>query len=155
MYESPTIENVMDRFGCTLEVAECAIRGFNNFLQWERDTQVSILHHEVPLVDDELEFGGCLDGVGPNSRNQTSLFDYKTSDRVFVDNLLQLSAYAHLWNLNTPSDPITGGYHLCRFSRTYGDFSHHYWDNLDDAFEMFLLLRKSYELDKKLKKRTG
>ncbi len=38
--------------------------------------------------------------------------------------------------------PVTGGeFHLLRFSKEHADFAHHYWNELDDAWEQFLLLR--------------
>ncbi len=69
--------------------------------------------------------------------------------------LIQLAAYNLLWLENHPDRPLTGGFHLCRFSKENGDFSHHYWPNLDDAREQFILLRRAYDLDKQLKKRAA
>ena len=42
--------------------------------------------------------------------------------------------------------PLEGGQsgdHIGRFSKDHGDFSHHYFDNLDDALRMFILLREA------------
>ena len=48
-----------------------------------------------------------------------------------------------------------GGYHILRFAKESGDFAHHYYPNLDDGWEMFLCLRKAWDLDLKLKKRAS
>jgi len=65
-----------------------------------------------------------------------------------------LAAYGHLWNENNPDNPITGGYYLMKFSKAYGDFAHYYFDELDEAWELFKLYRAAYELAKNLKKRV-
>jgi hypothetical protein len=49
---------------------------------------------------------------------------------------------------------LTGGLHLCKFSKEYGDFAHHYYPNLDDAFEGFKRMRELYEIDKGIRKRA-
>jgi hypothetical protein len=47
------------------------------------------------------------------------------------------------------------GYHICRFSKEDGDFSHHYFPDLGDAWRAFQLMREMFELDKILKKRVS
>jgi hypothetical protein len=80
--------------------------------------------------------------------------DLKTSSGIYRDHLIQVAAYRHLWEENT-GGKITGGFHILRFSREDGDFSHHFFPELDDAWEMFKHLRAAYDLDLKLKKRAG
>ena len=41
-----------------------------------------------------------------------------------------------------------------KFSKAYGDFAHYYFDELDEAWELFKLYRAAYELAKNLKKRV-
>jgi hypothetical protein len=81
--------------------------------------------------------------------------DVKTSSGVYRDNLLQVAAYRHLWEENNPGLKMNGGYHILRFAKEAGDFSHHFYPNLDEAWEMFLHLRAAYDLDLKLKKRAS
>ena len=81
--------------------------------------------------------------------------DIKTSNGVYRDNLLQVAAYGYLWAANNPPDQITGGYHILRFSKENGDFSHHFYPDLSEAWEMFVLLRKAYDIDLRLKKRAS
>lgn len=71
------------------------------------------------------------------------------------DYLLQLAAYRQLWEENHPDQPLIGGFHLCRFSKDHGDFSHHYYPELGTAWEMFKRLREAYEFDKELRKRAA
>jgi hypothetical protein len=43
---------------------------------------------------------------------------------------------------------------LCRFNRETGDFAHHYFAHLNEAWEAFVLKRKLYDLLATLKKRA-
>ncbi len=135
-------------------IAAQAIQGFENFKQWHSESNIEIISQEGILVSSEYMFGGCPDAIGKNSRGEFCLLDWKTSNGIYSDYLLQLAAYGYLWNSNNPDNPITGGFHLCRFSKESADFSHHYWSELDDAWEQFKLFRIAYDIDKKLKKRV-
>jgi hypothetical protein len=81
--------------------------------------------------------------------------DWKTSNGVYQDYIIQIAAYRNLWEENYPDKPITGGFHLLRFSKEHADFTHHYWNDVDEGWEQFKLFRKAYDLDKILKKRVG
>jgi len=136
------------------ETAQQAKQGFQNYLKWQENNTITIVYQEVELVSEEHQFGGCPDAIGTDDSKDLFLLDWKTSNGVYSDYLIQLAAYAILWEENYPDMPLSG-FHLLRFSKEYADFSHHYWSNLDDAKEMFLLYCQAYGLDKKLKKRTG
>lgn len=129
-----------------------AWQGYKNYLKWERMTNLQVVEQEVSLVSEKYKFGGTLDAIMVD--DELSMGDWKTSDSVYPDYLIQLAAYKVLWEENFPDRPITGGFHLCRFSKKHGDFSHHYWSELDDAWEQFKLFLRAYEIDKKLKKRV-
>jgi hypothetical protein len=64
-----------------------------------------------------------------------------------------LAAYGLLWNENYPDHPLVGGFHLCRFAKEQGDFSHHYFPSLDDEAETFLLMRDLFDRVKKAERR--
>jgi hypothetical protein len=86
-----------------------------------------------------------------------ALGDYKTSNSIHMGMLCQLAAYRVLWEEVNPNEPITGGFHLLRFSKPeHKDdpvmFSQHYWSDLDVAWEAFKHMRELYELQKRLKK---
>lgn len=132
-----------------------AKQGFENYLNWEKDNKIIIVEQEIELVSEEYQFGGCPDAIGIDSRDRLCLIDWKTSNGVYPDFLIQLAAYRQLWEENNPDKLLEGGFHLCRFSKEYADFTHHYWAELNDAWEQFKLFRQAYEIDKKLKKRTG
>ena len=91
-----------------------------------------------------MEIGGKL-----------AIVDIKTSNAIYRDYLLQVAAYKQLWEENNQDKPITGGFHILRFSKENGDFSHHFFPKLSEAWEMFLHLRMAYDLDNELKKRVS
>uniref|UniRef100_A0A6M3L097 Putative PD-(D/E)XK nuclease superfamily protein n=2 Tax=viral metagenome TaxID=1070528 RepID=A0A6M3L097_9ZZZZ len=131
-----------------------AQQGFDNYLTWAENNRMVIVNQEMELVSEKYQYGGCPDAIAYDAQERLCLLDWKTSNGVYVDYLIQLAAYRQLWEENNPDDPITGGFHLCRFSKEHADFTHHYWSELDDAWEQFLLFRAAYDLDKKLKKRV-
>ena len=135
------------------DTAKAAMNGFMAYQTWKGQSGLKIIETETPLVSELYRFGGTPDAIGLMS-NALCLIDWKTSNGVYPDFLIQIAAYKQLWEENFPDRPIIGGFHLCRFAKEHGDFAHHYYSELDDAWEMFKLLRQAYDLDKKLKQRT-
>ena len=131
-----------------------ASTGFQNYLEWHQNNRIVIVEQELELVSETYRFGGSPDAIGVDNQDRFCLLDWKTSKAVYPEYLVQLAAYKALIEEATDYR-ITGGFHLLRFSKENADFSHHYWTELDDAWELFLLYKQAYELDKKLKKRTG
>jgi len=130
-----------------------AQQGYENYLQWEKSSNLQMVETEMSLVSEKHQFGGTLDAI--MFQGKLALGDWKTSGSgPYVDWLMQLAAYAILWEENYPERPIEGGFHLVRFSKENPDFFHYHWGELEDAKEMFLLILKAYHLDKKLKKRV-
>lgn len=136
------------------EIGKKARQGFENYIRWAQDNKIQVIKQEEELVSEEFAFGGCPDAIGIDSRGNRALLDWKTSNGVYQDYIIQLAAYRHLWEANHPDQIITGGFHLCRFSKEHADFAHHFWSELDEAWEQFRLFRRAYDLDKLLKKRV-
>jgi|SRR6185369_3649582 len=138
------------------EILERANRAYENYLNWERTTKLSVVKTEMALVSEKYKFGGTFDGIAVVEIDGVrSLADWKTSSAIYRDALVQVAAYKALWEENFPDQPIEGGFHLCRFSRDEADFSHHYFENLDDGWRQFILFREAYDIDKRLKKRAA
>ena len=127
---------------------------FEAFLEWFEAGSFTIVEQEMQLVSETYKFGGTPDAVARDSKGRLVLIDFKTSDGVYSDHLVQLGAYRILWNECNPDNPLTGGSHLCRFAKAHGDFAHHYFPDLSDAERQFILFREAYDLDKSLKKRA-
>ena len=127
---------------------------YNAYKEWKQQTNLTIAEAEVPLLSRIHRFGGTLDAIFVHGR--LALGDWKTSNGVYADYLLQLGAYQLLWEENFPNRPIEGGFHLLRFSKQQDpsdpiSFAHHYWSQLDVAKEQFLHLLAAFKLDKRIK----
>lgn len=123
---------------------------FSAFKEWSRQSNLRPAQTEVSMTCRCHMIGGTLDTIFLGDK--LAIGDWKTSNSVYQDHLCQLAAYRHLWEINT-NQPITGGFHLLRFSKTNGDFTHHFWGELGAAWEAFELMRKLYDYDKILKER--
>jgi hypothetical protein len=130
-----------------------AKKSFGAFLEWADQTHLEVTETEVSLVSEQHKFGGTLDAM--LVRGKLSLGDWKTSNAIYAEYLCQLGGYAILWEENFPDRPIEGGFHLLRFDKSHGDFTHKWWSELDTAKRAFLLMRELYETDKELKKRAA
>ena len=135
------------------EILAPASLAFEAYLEWKDQTHLKPVATEVSMVSERYQCGGTLDTMLVNGK--LALGDWKTSNAVYQDHLIQLAAYGAFWEEAYPDQPITGGYHLLRFSRGHGDFSHHYYGNLDEALEAFGLMRQLYDLCAGLKKRAA
>ena len=136
------------------ETIQEATNAFNSYLNWATMTKLKIVEQEMPLVSEKYQFGGCPDAIG-DINGELCLVDWKTSNGVYPDYLIQLAAYKRLWEENNPERPLTGGFHLCRFAKQHGDFAHHYYPKLDEAWDQFVLFLAAYHIDKSLKKRAA
>lgn len=145
---------VLENSGLTDEQVIKANSAFNAYRAWSRNFGVKIIAQEVPLVCEEYMYGGTPDAIGFVG-NELCLLDWKTSNSIYTNHLVQLAAYRHLWEVNNPDQPITGGFHLLRFAKEHGDFAHHYFPDLAEGWEQFKLFRQAYEIDKSLKKRAA
>jgi hypothetical protein len=140
--------------GLPMDVKENAVQAFKAYQSWKKQSKLKVVSLECPLTSAKHMFGGTPDGI-VDVDGKLAIVDVKTSSGVYRDNLLQVAAYRHLWEENNPDQKVTGGYHILRFAKEQGDFSHHFFPNLDEAWEMFVLLRRAYDIDLQLKKRAS
>jgi hypothetical protein len=129
-----------------------ANQAFEAYLNWQRNSQFNIEWTERQLISEKHRYGGTPDAFG-TINNQPVLLDWKSSNAIYSDYLLQLAAYAELIRENYGIE--VQGFYLCRFAKENGDFSVHHYPELNDALRMFLLLREAYDLDKILKRRAA
>lgn len=135
------------------DIGKRARKAFGAFLDWAEQTQLEVVETEKPLVSEKYKFGGTLDAMFV--RGKLALGDWKTSNAIYAEYLVQVAAYGILWEENFPDKKIEGGFHLLRFDKDYGDFHHHWWGELETAKRSFVLMRELYENDKELKKRAA
>lgn len=140
-----------------------AVQAYENYTAWEKQSGISLIskYQEMQLVSSAQKFGGTPDAIGIIDGKHV-LVDWKTSNGVYSDYLVQLAAYKHLIEDGVRMDTgeplnirITGGFHLCRFAKDFPDFEHRYFFELGAAWGQFLHFRAAYELDKELKKRAS
>lgn len=135
------------------DVTKKAWQAFGAFREWADQTKLTVTHTELALVSEKHRFGGTLDAMLVNGKR--SLGDWKTSNSVYDEYLIQIAAYKALWEENHPDQPVDGGLHLGRFSKENGDFAHYFWPELDDGWRAFLIMRELYDIKARLKKRLG
>lgn len=136
---------------CTDEMKAKAQQAFDMFRQWLDQQRAEVIPCEESMVSEKHRFGGTPDILLRNVTLRMS--DIKTSNAIYRDHLVQVAAYGILWDENHPDDPITGGYDVLRFAKDFPDFEHRHFGDLNEARELFLLLRPAYDLDLQLKKR--
>jgi len=145
------------------EGEEQAENAYDMYLKWERQTGLKLLskYQEIQLISPEYKFGGTPDAIGQID-DEIVLLDWKTSNGVYQDYIIQLAAYIHLINEGVQMDSgeplpfkVSGGAHLLRFAKEYPDFGHYYFGDISSAWRQFQLFREAYEIDKELKKRTA
>lgn len=134
------------------EVVQKAEKAFSAFIEWADQTKLKVDQTELPLVSEKYAFGGTFDAILVGTKR--AMGDWKSSNGIYGEYLAQLAAYGQLWAENFPDEPIEGGYHLLRFDKTHGDFTHKWWGDLTAGWEYFLRLREAYEFDKELKQRA-
>ena len=104
------------------------------------------------MTSTALEAASTLSGKSVARR---VLCDWKAANSIYSDYILQLAAYGILWDEAHPEDPVVGGYHLIRFSKENGDFSHHHFPRLEAEKEAFLIMvdlyRRVKEIDRRVK----
>lgn len=135
------------------EVCNKAKKAYEAFLEWASQSNLTVTDTELRLVSEKHKFGGTLDAILLGDRR--AIGDWKASNRIYPEYLIQIAAYGRLYEENFPDQKIDGGFHLLRFDKEFGDFHHHYWSELDSAWKAFLHLRALYDIDKELKQRAA
>ena len=126
---------------------------FEAYRSWVENMKLAFIWTERAFVSERYRYGGTPDALA-QAGNQLVLMDWKTSNAVYGDYLVQLAAYKQLIEENHPGTEIQGFY-LCRFAKENADFSVHHYTDLAEAWRMFELLREAYEIDKALKRRAA
>ncbi len=138
--------------GVDKEVERKAVRAFGAFIDWSHQSKLEITHTEVPLVSQIHRYGGTIDGV--SIKGKRCILDWKASKAIYPDHLIQVAAYGKLWEENYPDDPIEDGYHIVRFDKESGGFTHKWEPELEIGWKGFLCLRALYDIEKELKRRA-
>jgi hypothetical protein len=128
-----------------------ARRAFTGYMGWQRAVGAEIRWSERRLVSAKLRVGGTPDAGGIIA-GQRALIDWKTSNAIYPDHLIQLAAYAMM--IEEADGEAPDVHYICRFDKQTGDFSFHQFTDLSAAKRQFILLREAYDLDQLLKKQA-
>lgn len=139
---------IFDTSSYPKDVIDKAENGFLAWLDWKQLVDYQLIESELSLVDNALGVGGTMDKV--SVQGKLSLTDFKSSKGVYVDQWIQLSAYAHLWELHYPDMPLLGGYYILQLGKEDGSFSYHHKIKLDKHFEAFKHLLALHKLKKEI-----
>lgn len=132
-----------------------AEHAFIAYLDWADQNLQKVIASEVSLVSERHRFGGTFDGI--LSKKGLFLLDYKTSNAIYADMLIQVAGgYSLLWKEHYP-DKLLNGIQLLRVSKPKHpddpvSFEHRQWsaEIFKLAEEQFLLYRRAYDLDKRM-----
>ena len=136
------------------ESIEKANIAFGSAKEWFKQSNLEIIDTEVSYVSEIHQFGGTIDAIGRSKGspdNEVHILDWKTGG-VFGSALFQVSAYSLL--VEEFTDYKVTGFHVVRFSKDFGDFTHRYFPELNAQKNNFPALRKIYSLLKETEKRA-
>jgi len=136
------------------DVIAKASNAFQQFGEWHEQSRIEIIATERSYVSERYQFGGTVDAIGRDMKGRVVLLDWKSSNAVYQDMLIQLAAYALLLE-ECASDWTPKGFHLLRVAKESADFAHHFFGELEDAKRSFVLMRELYALDYGLRKRAA
>lgn len=84
--------------GFTMPTTVARIEGMmKSFVSWAMTIDGTVEHMEMQVVSQTHTYSGTLDAVGTFKQKPT-IYDWKTSSRIYDDMQLQLAAYAHAYN---------------------------------------------------------
>lgn len=118
------------------------------FLNWRKVYSFTPLEQEISIVSELHQCGSTLDCVGTTPLGLT-LFDWKRTGGIYRETLLQIEAYRRFWNEANPDRQLDGGLHVLRLTDSGWDMR--WWQSLEEWWPPFLLARKLYDYDKRLK----
>lgn len=141
--------------GVTDDIWSRVTESVGAYLDWKRRSKLVIIETEIELISEEFRYGGTVDALGHIGDEMAKcLPDWKTSNAIHSDYLVQIAAYGHLAEENGRG-PLDGGYDLCRFSKEFGDFHHLHLNDLNDAWRAFVLMRELYDVMEVLDRRIA
>lgn len=134
------------------DVIKRAWNSYHQFVRWQEMTKIRVIETETGGVSELHQYGGTFDGLAEDNNGDLVLIDWKTSNAVYGEYLIQLAAYAQI--VRETSGREVKAFHLLRVRKETADFSHHSWENLDEELEAFILMRRLYEMVYRIGKRA-
>jgi hypothetical protein len=94
--------------------SDAAVLG--GFLTWEKDCGVKLIQQDTFVYSHTHKFAGAMDAVGLTHAGALVALDWKTSNRLYSSNALQVAAYSIAWNEMFPQRQITEAF-VVRFAK--------------------------------------
>ena len=151
MIDSDVKKKELDLSQFPIKIVEQAKICYQNFQEWKNRHNYNPIETEISLISEKHQYGGTIDCIAMID-GALSIIDFKTGKEVYEDHIIQIVAYAELWIENFPDNPLTGGYHIIRTGKEIAMFSHNWYGEFPYAWEVFLALRRLYDLAKEIKK---
>ncbi len=137
--------------GTTPADVEKSTRCFDGFKAWATEHHVELVERQVELTSAQHRFVGRIDAV-IRIDSDLATADWKVTNGVYLDHLLQLAAYRILLR-ERDGDAAPKRSALIQIGKDDGAVHPHEWpsDTLDMAERLFLTLRAAWDLDRALK----
>lgn len=117
------------------------------YIDWESQHDLKVIATEQALTHPRLRYGGTADLIC-ELNNEFTLIDFKSSNNVYADHVIQLSAYRELVQIKYKKPPKTWILHLGKETPSFAD---HYYADLKKFWEAFKLCLKLYKMQGDLK----
>ena len=134
-----------------MDQVEQAKQAKANWNEWKDTNRFEPFQTELSLISEEYQFGGTIDCVALIN-GKLSILDVKTGKEMYASHVVQLEAYKNLWIENFPDHPLVGGYHIIRTGKEMAMWVNYWYQDFPQAWEVFLHLRKLYDLAKEVNK---
>lgn len=119
-----------------------------SFYEWQKNHKLEVIFSEKQLVSETYRYGGTVDCYAKLDGKYT-LIDFKTSNAIYPEMIIQLSAYK---NLLEEAGHKVEEVRILRIGRDETEgFEERKETNLEKHFELFLHCLAIYNLKKELK----
>ncbi len=134
--------------GLAPEIVERGQQGFDAFRNWRKTSRFELVASEVMLVSEGLGYAGQIDCVA-HVEGAVAIVDWKSSKATYPDQIVQIAAYAALWNDAHPDLPVQA-LRVVRFPPEGGfadqGVSRKQWDAADQSFAAAFVLHRMKKL---------
>lgn len=117
-----------------IQIAKNALKAYK---QWEKKHHLKYIDSELPLVHEDMLYGGTIDLVAEVDGG-ICIIDFKTSNNIYPEHIIQVAAYRELYQ-HVYNKPVQAC-HILKLSKEDSSFEHHALSNekLDKAYKAFL-----------------
>ena len=130
------------------DVIERAQQSFQAFIEWRKTSRFDLVASEVTIVSERLGYAGQIDCIA-HLGGQVAIIDWKSSKALYPDQIVQLAAYATLWE-DAHSDLPVRLLRVVRFPPEGGFADHHISERSREAADRAFLAAKELHSVKKL-----